>query len=832
MTAEATHKFESNCCGARISRKMGALLQDIRYGWRQLRKHPGFTALAVASMALGIGANTAIFSLVDTVLLRPLPLREPSQLIAVDGQLRNGTDFTLQSYPNYKDYRDRNTVFSGLLAYRFVVASLSHNGVNERVWGYDVSGNYFDVLGVKPALGRGFRAEEDRTPGSQPVVIVSHACWQKRFNGDPSIIGQTILLNTHAFTIVGVAPAGFVGTEVAYAPEFWVPMMMAKQIEPGSTWLDARDSDNLFVIGRLKTGVTSAQAKAQLDGVTAQLAKEHPKENAGRSVLLMPPGLFIPDIRNSIFAFSGLLAVVGALVLLLACVNLANLLLARATERRKEIGIRLAVGASRARLVRQLLTESVMLSLAGGAVGLLLAGWTNHLVSSIKLPTDIALLFDLRIDWRVLVFTLALSILTGMIFSLIPALQSSRPELVPALKDESSLAGFRRSRLRNTLVIAQVALSLVLLISAGLIVRSLQAAQRMRPGFNPQNAVALSVDVGLQGYDDAKGRAFYRRMMDRAAAIPGVRSVAVTDVLPLSLDYSSNTIYIEGQPAKSRSDLPVAIPYSVSPKFFETMGINLRGRDFLPNEDKKDTRLAIVNETFASRFLHGQDPIGKRYNHTGPNDPYWQIIGVVPDGKYNTLGEEPKAVVYRPLRYFDSQFTLVARTGGDPGTVLAALRRVVQELDPTLPIYDAKTLTQHMNIPLFPAKMAAGILAAFGVLALLLAAVGIYGVMSYVVAGRTREIGLRMALGAQSGDVLRLILRQGMLLAVIGAAFGLALGFGGTRLLKTLLYGVSAADPMTFAVVTLLLGSVTLLACWLPAHRATRVDPMIALRTE
>ena len=714
---------------------MGTLLQDIRYGWRQLLKHPGFTALAILSMALGIGANTAIFSLVDTVLLRPLPVQEPSQLIAVDGQLRNGTDFTLQSYPNYKDYRDRNTVFSGLLAYRFVVTSLSHNGVNERVWGFDVSGNYFDVLGVKPALGRGFLPEEDQTPGSHPVVILSHASWQKRFAADPNIIGRTVLINTHPFTIVGVAPKGFIGTEVAFAPEFWAPMSMAKQIEPGSTWLDSRASDNLFTIGRFKPGVTLAQAKADLDGITLQLAKEYPAENAGRRVLLMPPGLFIPDIRNSIFAFSGLLAVVGALVLLLACVNLANLLLARATERRKEIGIRLAVGASRARLVRQLLTESVMLSVAGGAVGLLLAAWTNYLVASIKLPTDITLLFDLRIDWRVLVFTLALSIVTGMVFSLIPALQSSKPELVPALKDESSMAGFRRSRLRNSLVIAQVSLSLVLLISAGLIVRSLQAAQRMRPGFNPQNAVALSFDVGLQGYDDAKGRAFYQQIMERVRAIPGVRSIAATDVLPLSLDYSSNVIYIEGQPVTSKSDWPLAIPYSVSPKFFETMGMALQGRDFLPTEDKKESRVAVVNETFARRFFKGQNPIGKRYNHTGPEDPFWEIVGVVPDGKYNTLGEEPKAVVYRPLRYFDSTFVLVARTEGDPRTVLAALRREVQRLDPTLPIYDVKTLTEHMNIPLFPAKMAAAVLASFGVLALVLAAVGIYGVMSYVVAG-------------------------------------------------------------------------------------------------
>ena len=811
---------------------METLLQDIRFGLRQLFKRPIFTALAIISMALGIGANTAIFSLVDTVLLRPLPVREPSKLIAVDGTLPNGTDFTLQSFLNYKDYRERSRSFEGLLAYRFVVASLSHNGVNERAWGFTVSGNYFDVLGVKPVLGRAFLPEEDQTPDSHPVVVLSNACWKKRFGGDPSIVGRTVSLNNRTFIIIGVAPEGFVGTEVAYAPEFWAPIMMAKQLEPGSTWLDVRDSDNLFVVGRLKPGVTVAQAKADLEGITLQMAKEHPTENAGRGIRLMPPGLFIPDIRNSIFALSGVLAVVGALVLLLACVNLANLLLARATERRKEIGIRLAVGASRARLVRQLLTESVLLSVTGGAVGLLLAVWINHFVAAIKLPMDIALLFDLRIDWRVLIFALVISLATGVLFSLLPALQSSKPALIPALKDESSMAGFRRSRLRNSLVIAQIALSLVLLVSAGLIVRSLQAAQRMRPGFNPQNAVAISFDLGLQGYDDAKGRAFHERALERVRALPGIRSVAFIDVLPLSLDYSSTSVYIEGQPVTSKSNLRSAIPYSVSPKYFETMGIPLRGRDFLPTENKKDSRFAIVNETFARRFFPGQEAIGKRYNSSGPKDPFWQIIGVVPDGKYNTLGEEPKAVIFRPQRYFETSSTLVARTEGDPHTVLAAIRRELQQLDPTLPLYDAKTLSEHMNIPLFPAKIAAGALGSFGVLALILAAVGIYVVMSYMVAGRTREIVLRMALGAQSRSVGWLILRQGMMLAVIGCAIGLALAFGGTRLLQSILYGVSAVDPLTFTMVAFLLGTVALLACWLPAYRAARVDPMIALRNE
>ena len=373
---------------------------------------------------------------------------------------------------------------------------------------------------VRPALGRGFLPEEDQTPGSHPVVVLSHGCWEKRFGSDPSIVGRTVSLNNVVFTVIGIAPKGFIGTEVAFAPEIWTPMMMGPVIEPGSKWLEQRDSDNLFVVGRLKPGVTKAQAEASLQSITLEMGKEHPAENAGRGLKLIPPGLFIPDIRNSVFAFAAVLTGVGALVLLLACVNLANLLLARATERRKEIAIRLAVGATRPRLVRQLLTESAMLSLIGGAFGVLLAAWINHLVKTIKLPTDFALMFDLRIDWRVLSFTLALSLVTGLVFSLLPALQSSRPELVPALKDESSMAGFRRSRLRNTLVVAQVALSLVLLVSAGLIVRSLQEAQRMRPGFNPENAVALSFDVGLQGYDEAKGRAFQKQVLERTRRCP------------------------------------------------------------------------------------------------------------------------------------------------------------------------------------------------------------------------------------------------------------------------------------------------------------------------
>jgi predicted permease len=433
----------------------------------------------------------------------------------------------------------------------------------------------------------------------------------------------------------------------------------------------------------------------------------------------------------------------------------------------------------------------------------------------------------------VLAFTLIVAIATGVIFSLLPALQSSKPDVIPALKDEVSMSGFRRSRLRNSLVVVQVALSLVLLVCAGLIVRGLQAAQRMHPGFNPQNAVALSFDLGLQGYDEQRGRAFQRDVVERAKQLPGVRSVTMTDSLPLSVNYNYTAIYIEGQPAVANSDLPLAVPVYAGLDYFKTMDIPFRGRDFTEHDDKPESRVAIVNETFARKFWNGEDAIGKRFNFGSPNDPYWEVIGVAADGKYNSLGEKPQPAFYRSMqRNYTSTVVLVARVEGDPQGALTALRREVQRLDPTLPIYEAKTLTEHMQIPLFPARMAAIVLGSFGVLALVLAAIGIYGVMSYVVAGRTREIGLRMALGADRASVLRLIVGQGMMLAVIGLGVGVVVAFAATRLLTSLLYGVSPADPLTFAGVAALLATVALIACYIPARRATMVDPMIALRYE
>ncbi|HEU0209136.1 MAG TPA: ABC transporter permease [Candidatus Udaeobacter sp.] len=811
---------------------METLLQDIRFGFRQLMKQPAFAALAIISMALGIGANTSIFSLVDTALLRPLAVNKPSELVELYGTLHNGAAWSLQSYPNYKEYRDRNNVLSGLFVYRLVVSSLTVNNSSQRVWGYLVSGNYFDVLGVKPILGRAFLPEEDQTPDSHPVAVISYNCWQYHFGGDSQVVGKKVEFNSRPFTIIGVAPKGFIGTEVAYDPEMFIPVMMAKTIEPGSTWLDRRDSNNLFTVGRLKTGVSIPEAKAALETLTAKLAQDYP-ENVGRGIRLGKPGLFIPDIANSVFAFTSVLAAVGALVILLGCVNLASLLLARATERRREIAVRLAVGASRKRLVRQLLTESLLISLGGGAAGVVLAAVINNAVRGIHLPSDITLLFDLRTDWHVLAFALLLSITTGILFSLIPALQSSKPQLVPALKDESSMGGFRRSRLRNFLVVAQVSLSLVLLVSAGLIVRSLQAAQKMRPGFNPENAVAISFDVSLQGYNEQRGRAFQKQVLERAKALPQVESAALTDNLPLGLNYNDSTIYIEGTEFKGASTLPIAIPIESSPGYFDAMGIPLRGRDFRDDENKKESRVAIVNETFARKFFNGQDPIGRRFNWNGPKDPFFEIVGVVPAGKYNSLGEDPKPALYTPLyRDYTGMVTVVARTRGDPRQVLNDLRNEVHKLDPSISVHAAKTLKEHLGISLFPARMAAIALGSFGVLALILAAVGIYGVMSHVVAGRTREIGLRMALGAQLSDVERLILKQGMFLAGMGSVCGLIIALGGARMMKSLLYGVSTSDPITFSCVALLLLSIALLACWVPARRASRVEPMVALRAE
>jgi predicted permease len=814
---------------------MQTIWQDLRYGARILWKRPGFTLIAVITLALGIGANTAIFSLINAALLRPLPIVEPNRLVALNiVMLNSGQSYPSQSYPNYRDIRDRNKSFSGLLAYLNRSVSLSKDGMNERVSSYLATGNYFDVLGVKPALGRFFTPEDDKEPGAHPVAVLSYECWQKRFAGDPQVAGKTVIVNGRNFAIIGVAQPGFYGTEIGYRPEIWFPMMMQAQIEATDNRLEVRGDYSFLVQGRLKPGVTMAQAENELKIIAAQLAREFPDESEGITIALSRPGLFGSLLRGTIMRFAGVLMAVVGLVLLLACTNLANLLLARATERHKEIAVRLAIGAVRWRLVRQLLTESILLSTLGGVLGLWLAYWLLDAMMAFILPTYLPHSDILHIDGRVLLFTLIVSLLAGALFGLAPALQATRPNLVPALKDEVSLAGYRRSWLRNGLVVLQVSLSLVLLICAGLVLRGMQRAQSIDPGFAPQNALKLSFDLGLQGYDGPRSREFTRRLLDRVRALPGVQYAGLSKFVPLTLNPSSTGIYVEGEPEQRGATVPMAPVYVASPGFISALGTRLlQGRDFSEQDEEGQQDFAIVNQTFAQRFWPGQAVIGKRFSLEGSAGPWIAVVGVIQDGKYVSLSEEATPFAYTNLRSQRSgSLTMVVRTTSEPQNAVAAIRREFQQLDATLPVYNVKTMVEHMSVAYFPARVAAMFLGSFGLLALLLVAIGIFGVISYAVTQRTREIGIRMALGAQAGRVFRLVVGESLKLIALGVAIGLACAIAGTRLLSGFLYGLSALDFATFAGVSLLLALVTLLACYVPARRAMRVDPMVALRSE
>jgi predicted permease len=816
---------------------MDSLIKDIRYAIRGLIKRPVFVAVAVITLALGIGANTAIFSLVNTVLLRSLPVERPGEIVSVAARGKNDS-LSAFSYPNYKDFRDRNEVLSGFLVYRFVPLSLSRGGANERIWGYEVSGNYFDVLGVKAIQGRTFLPEEDKTKNTNPVVVISYDSWQRRFGGDPSFVGKDVLINNHQFHVIGIAPKGFKGTEFVYSPEIWLTVSMMEWAEPGATWLDDRDSKNFFGIGRLKTGINSRQAEASLNVLSQQLAKEYPDSNEGQSIKVGAPGFILPDLRGAVVSFTWVMMAAVGLVLLVTCTNLAGLMLARATDRRKEIAIRLAMGANRLRLIRQLLTESILISLIGGAAGLLLALWIVKVLLALKPPIDFPLALDVGIDWRVLIFSLAVSVAAGAIFGLAPALQATRPNLVGTLKDTAAQGGAAKTRLRSVLVVAQIAISLVVLIAAGLVVRTLQQLQTMNPGFDPQNALTMSFDLGLQGYDDPRGQQFYRQLTERVRSLPGVEAASVSSYIPLSLNYNSRTAFVEGKPAERGDNAPVAMNASAGPDYFKTMGTPiLQGREFTEQDQEKSEQVVIVNETFVRRLMpelqNSAEAVGKRLSFHSPDGPFRRIVGVAKTGKYFNISEDPRPFVWTPMTQdYQSGGILTVRTKGNPEALIGSVRAQVQSLDANLPLFDVKTLTEHMKFALFPAKVAATVLGVFGLVALMLAAIGVYGITSYAVAQRTHEIGIRLALGAQLGDVLRLVLRHGLKLTIIGAAIGLFGAYLATRAITSVLYGISATDPLTFGVVSLLLVGVALIACYVPARRATKVEPLIALRNE
>jgi predicted permease len=811
----------------------GDIWQDLRYAARMLGKNPGFAVIAVLTLGLGLGANTAIFSLVNTALLRPLPVERPDRLVT----LNNGADrrmFPAFSYPNYKDFRDRNDVFTGLMGYRFAQLSLSHDGVNERLWGFLVTGNYFETLGVKAALGRVISAEDDQSPGAHPVAVVSYKCWRQRFGGEPGVIGKNVIVNGQSYTVIGVAQPGFSGTEVIVTPEMWFPMTMQAQIEPGLQWLDDREWKTVTVMGRLKPGVGVQKAQTALNSIAQQLEREYPTVNEGMQVSLFSPGLVGSAMRGAIIGFAGLLMVVVGMALLLACANLANLSLARATERRHEVAVRLSLGASRFRVMRQLLTESLLLAAGGGVLGLLLAVWLAKLTAAIKLPIDVPLATELQVDMRVFFFACLVSLGAGLLFGLLPAWQATKTDLVSALKSDASFSSLQRSRLKSGMIVLQVALSLSLLIGGGLMARALMQAQTINLGYDPQNVVELSFDLRLQGYDSSQGREFQKRLLQRVLALPGVESAAMANIIPVDLHISSEAVSIEGKEPSRLANAPRALTSSVTPGYFRAMNTRLlRGRDFTEYDDDKAARVAIVNESFARRFWPGEDPIGKRFALGGAESPKMEVVAVAQDGKYTGLNETQWPFVYRPQwQNRVGATTMVVRAEADPQKVIVLIRRELQQLDPNLPVASARPLVERLSLALLPARIVASALGGFGLMALLLAAIGIYGVISYTVSKRAREIGVRMALGAQRGDVLKLIMTQGMTLTLIGVAIGLLAATGLTRLMKSVLFGVSATDPLTYVSVAALLMLVALLACYIPARRATKVDPMIALRCE
>jgi macrolide transport system ATP-binding/permease protein len=820
---------------------MHTFIQDLRYGIRMLARSPGITIVAVLALALGIGANTAIFSGVSAFIFRPLPVTEPDQLVrpfeATDD--RGNTDSF--SYPDYIDYRDQNTIFAGLIAEDMAQAAISTQNQNDVIWGQVVSGNYFDVLGVQPALGRGFAPDEDKALGAAPVVVVSHSLWRRRLGSDATIVGKTIELNNRTYSVIGVAPESFKGTKFGLSMDFWAPMMMAEELTRSPELLGDRGSHWMTMIGRLKPGVTLAQASTELSAIAQRLNQSYPNERASTTRVVVRTEQDGRWDEAAVVIKSGAaiaLAITG-LILLIACANVANLLLARAAARRKEIGIRLALGASRARLIRQLLTESLLLSVLGGGFGLLLGYWVTGLMQSFIPVLPYNVLNDFfALDARALVFTLIVSLATGMVFGLAPAWHASNPEIVPVLKGDTNagLAGKRRRfTLRNSLVVAQVALSLVVLVCGGLFIKSFRNAQKMDPGFAARGVLLVTLNPELMGYDEERTKSFFTQMMERTGNFPGVQAASFTRLVPLGDSSSSNgPILKEGETLAPGSAGRNIMNTVVSPGYFRTLQIEMKaGRDFDERDRKGAQRVIVVNERMAQMLWSGESAIGKRL-FIGTNSPdAIEVVGVVSTGKYRTLAEDPKPYYYSPMAQRGaSGMTLMVRTAGDPHSLVGPIRNEVQALDRRIPLFQVKTMEQHLTWALWGPNMAATLALAFGVVALLLSAVGLYSVMAYIVSQRTREVGIRMALGARRADVMKLITSEGMKMAAIGVAIGFVLSLALARVLSSVLIGVSTYDVTTFVLGPLLLAAVAFVACLVPARRATKVNPLVALRYE
>jgi predicted permease len=826
------------------------LWQDLRYAARVLRKQPGFTIAAAVTLALGIGANTAIFSLINATLLQRLPVANHDRLVYV----WRGAPGGVSPYPLYASLRDNNRVFDSYAVWGGITASLNADNATDLVSGVIVTGNLFELLGVRPGIGRLLSPADDRIVGAHPVAVISHALWQTRFGARADIIGHEVLLNGHRFTIVGVTTPEFRGPQLGRRPDLYVPMMMQAVMRPPRAGYSGEMNPDLLKhptnswltgVAQLKNGVTPEQALANLNPIEAEYARNVGR-NRSTGMAVAPIDDGNPAQRRPLRAVAFLLTGIVGAVLLIACANIANMLLARAAARRRELAVRLALGASAARLLRQLLTESVLLSLVGGLLGLALAwAMTRGLTALLPPPDVLPLPIDFTIDRRVLAFTFGLSVLTGIVFGVVPARRAARPNVVPALKDAAATSTHGRLSLQKALVVAEVALSMLLLIPAGLFVRSLQAARAIDPGYDVERIVSAQLSINLLRYTSDQGREFYRKVVERVEQLPGVESAGVARVALLNGTARIQGFLVEGQP-----EPPEGFVYSeggdstrrrnqinanvVSPGFFQTLGIPLlSGRDFGIQDAAESPLVAVINETTARQYFNGTSPLGKRVSFRGKRGPWYEIVGVVRDSKYATIGEGAIAISYLPLaQNHETGMVLYARTSVPPSALIASLRREIQALEPNLPIPDVQSMSDTVAASLYPARLGAWLVAVFGGLALLLAAVGVYGVLSFSISRRMREMGIRLALGAEARGVFVLVVRDGMLLVGAGLVLGLAGGFALTRSLATFLYGVSTTDVPTFAISTLVLLGVALAACVVPAGRAMRVDPITVLRYE
>ena len=801
------------------------LTNDVRYALRGLIRSPGFTAVAVLSLAFGIGANAAIFSALNGLFFKPFPVDRPDRLVAI----ARAPGFPANSYPDYRDIRDRNTVLAGAAALRFSPMNLEVNNSPRRTWGLLVSGNYFDLLGVRAALGRALTPDDDRAPGKHPVVVLSDAYWRSAFGADRDVVGRTVRVNGMPFTVLGVTPPGFRGTERLFAPDVWIPIAMVGHLESGNDWLERRHTHNVFLLGRLKNGVSRAAAEASLNTIADQLGREYPQINEGMRFVLTTPGLMASLLRGPVANFGGALLGISALVLLLTCTNLAGLMLARSTDRQRDTAVRLALGARRADLVRRALVETALVSAAGTATALSLAAWFSAALGGWRPPSDLPIAFDIAFDYRVLTLGIALAVACTFFIGLLPAVQGSRADIVTALKNETTRwrGGWHG---RDVIVAAQVALSTILLVGSLLVVRSLQHATHVDVGFTPDHAVTLSLDLGLEGYDQTRARLFQANVVERLSAVPGVIAAATSSALPLTQDTSTHGVHVEGKPSERGATAPSTMYYQVSPGFFRAFGTPLiAGREFSAADQKDRPMVAVVNEAFARRFL-GSTPIGQRIAG-GRSGPWSEVVGIVRDGKYQSLGEDPMPVVFYSARqWYNPSTVVVVRTSLDEERAIAEARNVIRDLDPRVSVFDEGPLRRVMALPLLPVRAAAILLGAFGALAIVMVLVGTYGVTSYAVAQRSREISIRLAIGATAAQIVRLVLARAVWVWAAGVSVGVAGAVAAAPLLSPMLLGVAPRDPRVLFAAIAIIAGVTLVAVWPPSRRALNASPGSLLR--